>query len=179
MLLCGGFSAEAHRLDLSLRVAGHAIHGTASLHGGRPAAGAMVEVRLAGGELLAKAVTDGEGRFIVPVDRQAAMEVVVYTRDGHAARARLAAEALPSGLGEAASAAAQQTQEELARRVAHLVAGEVSRQIVPLSDGLADLERRIAVRDVLGGLGYLLGLAGLAAYLLGRRRPDREGTARP
>ncbi len=176
LLLGGCFAAEAHRLELFARVEGRAIHGTASFHGGRPVAGATVEVRLVGGEVLASTVTDSEGRFAVPVDRQAPLEVVVFSRDGHAARVRLAAAALPpEPTAGATDATPRAQQEELAERVAKLVSEEVCRQLVPLHDGLADLERRVAIRDVLGGLGYLLGLAGLAAYLLARRRPDREG----
>lgn len=170
--------AEAHRVDLSLRVVGSNVEGTVTYHGGRPVAGGTVELRLGSGEVLATAVTDGQGRFSVPVSRRGALEVVVHTADGHAVRSRLAAEALPPDLGGQATAATREAQEELARRVAHLVGGEVSRQLVPISDGLADLERRVAVRDVLGGLGYLLGLAGLAAYLLARRRGGGEDAAR-
>lgn len=177
VLVCVCSTADAHRMDLTVRVVGGTIEGKAAYHGGRPAAGASVELRLASGEVLATAVAGEDGRFSVPVSGRAALEVFVHTADGHAARTRLAAEALPSGLAEDVAAEAPQIQEELARRVAHLVVGEVSRQLVPISDGLADLERRVAVRDVLGGIGYLLGLAGIAAYLLARRRSNTNGEA--
>ncbi len=178
-LLVGGcFAAEGHRLDLAIHVEGRAVVGRASFPGGRPVRGATVEVRLVGGEVLATTVTDSEGRFAVPVDRQAALEVVVYSNDGHAARTRLAAEALPPQPTAGTSTVTPGGQEELAQRVAQLVSGEVSRQLLPLHDGLADLQRRVAFRDVLGGLGYLLGLAGLAAYLQARRRPAGEGADR-
>ncbi len=179
LLLGGCLAAEAHRLDLSVHQEGRTIQGTASFHGGRPVVGATVEVRLASGlEVLATTVTDREGRFAVPVDRRAALEVVVYSQDGHAARVPLAAEALPpEAVGEGVAGGAS-AQEELARRVAQLVSEEVSRQLGPLREELAHLKRRIALRDVLGGLGYFLGLAGLGAYLVARRRPDGENSGR-
>lgn len=179
LLLGGCVAAEGHRLDLSVHVEGRAIHGAASFHGGRPVVGATVEVRLLSGlEVLATTVTDSKGYFTVPVDRQAALEVVVYSQDGHAARARLPAEALPPEATAGTRTATPGAQEELAQRVAQLVSGEVSRQLGPLREELAHLKRRVALRDVLGGLGYFLGLAGLGAYLLARRRPGREGTER-
>jgi hypothetical protein len=41
---------------------------------------------------------------------------------------------------------------------------------------LADYEQRIRLRDVLGGLGYLAGIAGVAFYFLGSRRSTKTTT---
>jgi|GEM_PF-1541172 len=164
--------AEAHRVDVAVRVVGRTVEGLARFHGGRPVTGAVVELRGASGDVLSTAVTDEGGRFAVPVSRREALEVVVLTADGHAARVRLAAEALPPVLEGPPRAEPRPNGEELASRVVESVGAEVARQLEPISDRLARLEGRVAIRDVLGGLGYLLGLAGVAAYLLARRRGD-------
>ncbi len=164
--------AEAHRVNVAVRVVGRTVEGSARFHGGRPVTGAVVELRGASGDVQSTAVTDGEGRFALPVSRREALEVVVLTADGHAARARVAAEALPPALEGEPVVAPQLREEELTRLVVEQVGAELARQLEPISERLARLEGRIAVRDVLGGLGYLLGLAGLAAYLLARHRGE-------
>jgi nickel transport protein len=47
-----------------------------------------------------------------------------------------------------------------------IVADEVEKKIAPLRRELAQLaEHQTSLQDILGGIGYLLGLAGLAAYM--------------
>lgn len=95
------------------------------------------------------------------------MQVLVVARDGHAARASLATGALPPL--STPSPAAREASEALAQRLAELVREEVARQMNPLAEELAALRRQVALRDILGGFGYILGLTGLTAYLLTRR----------
>jgi nickel transport protein len=44
-------------------------------------------------------------------------------------------------------------------------------QVVELRGQVYDYEQRLRFRDVLGGLGYILGVAGVACYLLSLNRP--------
>ena len=56
----------------------------------------------------------------------------------------------------------------------------VTEALAPLSARLARLEearRRPGLRDILGGLGYILGLVGVGAYLQARRLRERNGGA--
>ncbi|MFT3758920.1 hypothetical protein [Thauera sp.] len=39
-----------------------------------------------------------------------------------------------------------------------------------LREDIARLEQRIRLQDILGGIGYILGLAGLSAWFMARRR---------
>ena len=48
-------------------------------------------------------------------------------------------------------------------------------EIVELRREFADYRNSTRLRDVLGGIGYILGLAGLAFYFLGVRRKERAG----
>lgn len=171
ILLAG--TAVAHRLDVTVEVVGGKLGGRVAYHGGRPVAGATVEVRGTGGAGVATTLTDGQGRFEVELPGGEGVEVIVITADGHAARTRLAAP--PPPRGEPAAPGGVGAEGDVAQRVARQVGEEMGRQLAPIRESLAALERRTAVRDVLGGLGYLLGLAGVAAYLLARRagsRPD-------
>ncbi|MFP4077364.1 MAG: hypothetical protein ACLFTD_12930, partial [Halochromatium sp.] len=48
----------------------------------------------------------------------------------------------------------------------------VARQLRPLREALAEAQARVAFRDLLGGLGYIAGLAGLGLWWTRRRRPS-------
>lgn len=171
-------AADAHRMDLTLRVVGAELQGLVTYHGGRPVVGAEVEARAGGGELLATAHTDVGGRFRLLLTRRVALEVLVTTADGHLARQTVAVDALPESLAASPRMAAPEDEADLARRVADTVGAEVARQLAPLQERLEGLERQVRLRDILGGVGYILGLCGLAALILGRRRAGREGETR-
>jgi nickel transport protein len=46
----------------------------------------------------------------------------------------------------------------------------VARQIRPLREQLIAAEDRIRLQDILGGIGFIMGLTGLALWLTSRRR---------
>jgi nickel transport protein len=46
----------------------------------------------------------------------------------------------------------------------------VARQLGPLRDALRACEEQRRLRDILGGLGYIVGLAGLGLWWRSRRR---------
>jgi nickel transport protein len=46
----------------------------------------------------------------------------------------------------------------------------VARQIRPLREQLVAAEDRIRLQDILGGIGYIIGLTGLALWWRSRRR---------
>jgi nickel transport protein len=48
----------------------------------------------------------------------------------------------------------------------------VARQIRPLREALQAHEERVRMRDILGGIGYIVGLAGLALWWSSRRRKE-------
>lgn len=50
----------------------------------------------------------------------------------------------------------------------------VARQVRPLREQLLATRDAVAFRDVLGGIGYILGLGGVGLWWYGRRRPDRR-----
>ena len=55
-----------------------------------------------------------------------------------------------------------------------LIAETVARQIRPLRRDIERYQHRTRVHDVLGGIGYIFGVMGLAAYFLARR--ERTGS---
>jgi nickel transport protein len=63
-----------------------------------------------------------------------------------------------------------------AAEITALVESTLDRKLKPLMDRITALnENRISVSDIFGGIGYIVGLVGLAAYMQYRRkRSDAE-----
>ena len=54
--------------------------------------------------------------------------------------------------------------------IAHVVAATLDQKLGPVMAKLAEMDQqRIKLSDILGGLGYIIGLVGLAAYMHYRR----------
>lgn len=187
-----GSPALAHKLQVFAFAEGARIGGSAYFAGGGAASGARIEVLDEDGNKLAELAPDGEGRFVyfaqAPVDHL----IRAVTGDGHQAEWRVTAAELAAGFGPegsivgaaprldhddlsaiveihaspipAASAATLDTALESA------IERAVARQIRPLREQLVAAEDRVRFQDILGGIGYIMGLTGLALWWASRRR---------
>jgi nickel transport protein len=177
--------AAAHRLKVFVRVEAGEILGSAYFVGGAPASGAEVRVLGPDGSVLATLVPDGEGRFRYRPAAPGDYVVEAASGDGHVARWQLATKEFAAGAtapagqlkatGHAEAAGASETvtggppQALLPAPVpdpalAALVEDAVARQVGPLREQLQSYEDKVRLHDVLGGIGYILGLAGLALW---------------
>jgi nickel transport protein len=186
-------SAHAHRLHLFVETDGRTITGQAYAEGGRPIAGATV--RITGPEatgLFGEVETDDTGEFSWRLTHRCE-HVLSMTVDGHMASQRIAAEEFDPSLptlgvdtvpypGEAPLADFPTDGKTPAHSVpeAEGVRQAVAAEIAPLQRQIRDLSRRIdhyesrvRLHDILGGLGYIAGLAALAFFLT-RSKPQSE-----
>ena len=192
-LVLAASPAEAHKLKVFATTIGRRIDGTAYFVGGGPAKGAAVRVETRDGQTLATLQADEEGKFTFAAEARIDHVLVVDSGDGHSARFTVAAldlpESLPAAVGAltptsgagggplAASAAplptpAAPVSPEALRT---MIAEGVAQQVRPLREQLNDYEDQVRLRDIVGGLGYILGIAGLAVWL---RAGGKRGTAR-
>ncbi|MBO8085018.1 MAG: carboxypeptidase regulatory-like domain-containing protein [Marichromatium sp.] len=159
--------AWAHRLNLFAGVEGMRISGSVYFSGGAPAVGVPIE--LSGGEVSLALVSDAEGRFAQTVARAADYRLVARTADGHRAEWRIdAAEFVAAPPPQAATQTIAPTPVADPALLA-AIEQAVARQLRPLREELAAEQARVRLRDLLGGLGYILGLTGLALWWRARR----------
>ncbi|WP_114648939.1 carboxypeptidase regulatory-like domain-containing protein [Pseudothauera hydrothermalis] len=143
-LLCAALPVASHGLYVTAHAEQGAVVGLAAYSDHSPAAGLFVEITdAAGREVLAQGVSGDDGRFRIGVPERAAYHVAVEGEEGHRA------------------------EVNVARLACGALDGEALRL---LREDLSRLEHRIQLRDVLGGLGYIVGLFGLAAWFMARRR---------
>ncbi|MBJ7532887.1 carboxypeptidase regulatory-like domain-containing protein [Rhodomicrobium vannielii ATCC 17100] len=186
MLLMFGGVAEAHKLKVFATATGAAIEGYAYFGTGGRARQSSVTVASPDGTVLGKTTTDDEGNFRYDATRRVDHVITVDGRDGHVASYTVAADELPQTLasgGDAAAAkpSAERTGAPIAAAPAVSRTGEdtdlrafidqsIARQIRPLREQIDANQEKIRLHDILGGLGYILGLGGLAFGLAQRRK---------
>lgn len=167
----------AHKVVLVVYVTGSLVEGEVGFSNGDIAAGAIVEVFGPNGEQLHRLQTDSDGFFEFDAKSRVDHIVKVDLGAGHVAEARVAAAELPTSLGgevavatnaenSPATAAAPASSADLEA----MIQAAVASQIRPLRQQLAQYENKVRWNDVLGGIGYILGLTGIAAYLQSRRQ---------
>ena len=189
-----GSPALAHKLQVFAFAEGASIGGSVYFAGGGAASGARIEILDGAGNRLAALAPDGEGRFVYSAQAPVDHLIRAITGDGHQAEWRVPAAELAAGFGSDGS-----TVEEGARRdradlsvipatvassssevfavaldpaLESAIERAVARQIRPLREQLVAAQDRVRLQDILGGIGYIIGLTGLALWWTSRRRSN-------
>lgn len=182
-------AASAHRLKLFLTVEDGALGGYAFFVGGGRPEGSTVIIKDSGGHEIYRGKTDDQGGFRWKPPIAADYSVTVDAGDGHWVEGSVAAErlgAVPSAPAPAptaplseqaasapkpdAGACAQPDSVALAKLVEAQVDRAVARQLRPLIESYNLAEGRVRLNDVMGGIGMIVGLAGMGLWGLARRR---------
>lgn len=174
-------TAHAHKLKVFAFAEGDRIEGTTYFVGGTPASGATVEVMSADDRLLATLVPDTDGDFSYEVEAHENHVIVANTRDGHVARWTVAAAEFTGQASGSSSqnvdnttstgtddSATKPDNDELAR----LVEQAVAQQIQPLREQMVRNEDRVRLQDIIGGIGYIMGIFGVVVWWQQRRRSN-------
>lgn len=168
-------AAYAHKVHIFAYADGDEVKTESSFNGGRSARNCTVNVHdVSGGDVVATGKTDDQGHynFSQPV-RGGDLDIIISCGDGHRGSWRFEAEEYVAAGGEADSHVHPQPEQEAPKLddsheavLRKIIAEEVENKVAPLRRELARLaERKTGLQDILGGIGYLFGLAGLAAYM--------------
>jgi len=157
----------AHKLRVFAAVEGEAIAGHAFFVGGGRPQDVPVTFALPDGAVAHEMRTDAAGAFRwVPPPGAAAYTVTVDAQDGHASSATVAfggAAPAPGRPAAPVAGAAGTTGLEAA------VAAAVQREILPLRQQIDAMDGRLRFTDAVSGVFLILGAAGGALWLRGRR----------
>lgn len=173
----------AHKIKVFATSEGDTISGYAYLSGGTRVKDAAVRILAADDTLLGKTVTDATGSFRFKANNPVDHRIIVDAGSGHVAEFTIKAAQLTglvaSGTVPTARAVANEPSSPSERENTMLSATQlqtiveqgVARQLRPLREQLDAYQAEVRWRDVLGGIGYIIGIAGVALYFLGRQRP--------
>lgn len=156
---CG--NADAHGLYLSVRVEGTSIVGRAYYEGELPAKKAIVRVETMEGEPVVEMLTDESGRFRRPMPYRADYNVIVETADLHEARAILKESDFPE---EMQSLKVDPTYKRMAEQTIQEQFAS-AKDIDQMREQLDRIETAIRLRDVLGGVGIIIGVLAIVYFM--------------
>ena len=188
LALCAG-RAEAHQLRLWAGVdEGSMIAGRVYFPGGGVAADIGVRVLGPAGELLGEVRTDDKGTFRYDAKLRCDHQFVADSPDGHRGSFTVHAAELPDDLPSAAGTTAAPVAAEAPvaappppradiasttmdeAQLQRIVDQAVNKQVGALRRELQAYADKVRLHDILGGIGYIVGMAGICFYFMGRRR---------
>lgn len=175
--------ASAHKVRLFAAAEGALVSGYGYFSGGDRAQGVVVTAE-AGGAMVYSGVTADDGSFSFTATLRADHLIRLDAGDGHAASFTLRAAELPESLPTAgappqnaapppsAASPAPPALDDV--RLAELVERAVARQVRPLREQLDAYEETTRWRDAVGGIGFIIGLGGLAYGMAARKREGKR-----
>ncbi|MGW8186791.1 MAG: hypothetical protein ACWGNK_05980 [Desulfobacterales bacterium] len=197
LLLLSCSQALAHNVTVFAWVEGDTVYVESKFSGGRRPVAAPVEVYDARGNLLLKGVTDEKGEFSFKVPKKTEMKVVLLAGMGHkgewiipfsdldAVSDGTTAQVLetnspssrPTDPNQAKSAISPVGADPVpagyvsADEIRKAVEATLDTKLKPVMKLLVETRQSgPSVTDILGGIGYIFGLIGVAAYFSAKRR---------
>ena len=179
----------AHNVTIFAWVEGDTVHTESKFSGGRVAKQAPIEVYDRTGALLLEGRTDDEGRFVFKAPKQEALRIVLVAGAGHrnewvvkaeefAGHVRPVADddtVLPKQTGPVGAAPLPGRIDISREDLQTMIEAALEKQLQPVLRRLHQMDEGPRLVDIIGGIGYILGLVGLGAYVHFRRRSSSEG----
>jgi nickel transport protein len=182
--------ASAHELSIYAVPDGSVIRGRA-YYGSAPAAGVRISVRDEQGQSLGHVTTNAQGEYAFTPTIRRDHVFIAETDDGHRAEDTVHWESLPESTpigadnpGPGPPGALQATRPHLGEHGAHsasssdpamlggVVEEAVRAQVMPLREELKNYRGEVRLYGVSAGVGFILGIFGVAALITARRRPS-------
>jgi len=194
-LIFSSVSAHAHRVNIFAWVEGDTVYTESKFGGGKKVKNSVVIVYDTEGNQLLTGKTDEKGRFSFKIPKMTGLKVALKASMGHGAEWTIPAEEInpPAHLSEKNSpestekaadepvpSTAIKTAEKLSDSVGvhqkqpeleNLIDDALDRKLAPIVQILIDLrDKPPGLSEVIGGIGYIVGLVGVALYFANRRK---------
>ena len=192
-------SAFAHKAVIFAWVEGDTVFTQSKFSRGRKAVNSIVVVYDTDGNQLLDGKTDKNGEFSFTVPKKSALKVVLKASMGHLAEWTIPAKEILAAVGNvghspmenAPDEGSKETSEDSAtvktkaadsipahvylerQALQQMIDKSLDKKLAPITNMLAkSMDREPGITEILGGIGYILGLVGIALYVANRRRND-------
>lgn len=185
-------SAAAHRVNVFAWVEGDTIHVEGKFGGGKSVKAGKILVTDTQGHALLSGLTNDHGEFSFKVPQRTDLKIILSAGQGHQGEWTIRAAEMPELPAAAAGAAKDPKSMPSASKendaaspadgmaaantginreeLEAIIATVMDRKLKPIIKMLADAQQKgPSLRDILAGIGYIFGLAGIAAYIHRRK----------
>ncbi len=186
MLLLGS-PAYAHKVFIYAWTEGNTIHTQSKFSGGKQVHNGIVEIRDESGHLLNSGKTNEKGEYSFRIDQLQPMHIKLKAGMGHSAEwvfdrkdinelsglttaepENESKKASPSPSSSVSTAPMPPGDRD---HLQNMIENALDKKLQPVYKMLAEQrEETITLKDILGGIGYIIGLIGLAAYIRYRKQ---------
>lgn len=157
LVLLSSRSVMAHRVVAAVYAIDGVVEGEIGFSNGKMARDVQVEIFAESGEKLGELRTDANGFFTYRPPSVQALSFRADLSAGHIARVDLAAQDIEGNAGQKESS---QLSEGASLR----------RDIINLRKDIAAFRAERRFQDILGGIGFIFGFFGIAAFVMGRKK---------
>jgi len=179
VLALSGGQVLAHKVNIFAYVEGDSVYTESYFGDGGKCRGSAIAVYDSSGRKVLEGITDDEGLLAFPIPQRTDLKLVLTASMGHRNEYLLSREEFSGGEDVAPAAASCSLKVAEEGEATRPVSGDLvravdqalARRISPLAASIRRLEKKqeqASFRDILGGIGYIVGLAGLYSYF--RRR---------
>ncbi|MEA2011775.1 MAG: cobalt transporter CbiM [Verrucomicrobiota bacterium] len=154
------FSASAHKINIFAAENGDIINGYLYAPGGIRIKNAEVSI-LCKGKRVETIFTDNKGEFSYKPDSTGEY-LFQYSIEGHMAKCKVAG--MQNSTYQYLSPSSQKQSPEN-HEFHMIIKKEVEKAIYPLRQQLEEIKSELRFRDIIGGVGYILGFFGLYSFL--------------
>lgn len=172
--------AQAHQLKVFAHSKQDRIAGEVYFVGGQKLENALVSLTdLSGDDEIATTRTNTDGTFSFSITIRQGYRVSANSGDGHIAHwdvqksEIIMSENEPDNLQTSNNASPSPNSEPQSGTLKTLIESAISSQVAPLRAELQELRDERRIQDILGGVGYIAGLAGLGMFWHSRRRGSK------
>lgn len=193
LLLTLGSPVHAHKIRTFAYESGGQIITETVFNSGRPAKGAIIKVMTTADDLVLSGKTDENGIFSFAIpqkaqEQQLDLNIIADVGEGHRGSwllsaadylAEVAVEETPAAESIKQTATHPNNREpedskicmELEQRLEQLIISEIS----PIKRELAEQQtQNVGLKDILSGLGYIFGLAGIILYYQSKKTRSQK-----
>lgn len=175
-------SAFAHKVNVFAYVEGKKIYTESYFNDGKKCIDSKIEVFDNQGNKLLEGLTDKEGEFSfeVPLEDEN-LKIVLTASMGHRAEYSISADEIRGSVGlikgeneEPVSIVFPETSSVDLKEIQSIIEDTLDEKLKPIMREIIEIKKsqedRISPTEIIGGIGYIIGIFGIAAYFLSRKR---------
>lgn len=175
-------SAFAHKVNVFAYVEGEKIYTESYFNDGKKCIDSKIEVFDNQGNKLLEGLTDKEGEFSfeVPLEDEN-LKIVLTASMGHRAEYSISADEIRGSVGlikeeneEPVSIVFPETSSVDLKEIQSIIEDTLDEKLKPIMREIIEIKKsqedRISPTEIIGGIGYIIGIFGIIAYFLSRKR---------